>query len=119
MSDSSKEKMRMAKLGTHHTAEQNKKTSNSLKGIVRSNETRKKMGAAKIGNKHGAIPCSNQKRKNISRGKGCRPIIDENGIIYQTQAEVAKALNVAPTNISYTLSGKHKTVRGIKIKYID
>jgi hypothetical protein len=62
---------------------------------------------------------SESKRIKISRSLGMTPIVDESGIIYQTQAEASRKLNIRASDISAVLHGRQKTAHGHTFRYIE
>lgn len=69
-SETSKQKMSIAKIGKHHSAESKKKISQALSGRHLSEETKKKISQAKLGEKNpnfGKTPSEETKKKLAGR----------------------------------------------------
>ena len=47
-----------------------------------------------------------------------RPIVDQNGVVYESPKEAAKALGVFASNIRSVLNGKYKQTGGFAFKYL-
>jgi len=54
-----------------------------------------------------------------ARSLGGRDFVDENGILYQTCPQAAKALGVFATSVCAVLRGRLKTTGGHTFKYVD
>jgi group I intron endonuclease len=62
----------------------------------------------------------NQKA-NIKNGKRLlmKPVIDQNGVIYESVADAAKKLDVNRGNLQMVLRGKRKSVGGFSFEFLD
>jgi hypothetical protein len=64
------------------------------------------------------VPRTDEVRQAISKTKGGRPIVDQNGVVYQNQADAVRKLNLNSSHhISCVLKGKRKTVKGFTFTY--
>lgn len=61
-------------------------------------------------------PMTEENRILTSRKNGNPPVIDNNGIIYPSQAAAAKALGLRPSDVSALVCGRQKTAKGYSIK---
>jgi group I intron endonuclease len=122
------ERIRKANTGQKKSPETRKKISEAKRGIPVSEETRLKMSAGQrrsrgiVETKPPSLPPSARwasRGINISRAKGTRPIVDQHGRQYETQAEVSRVHNIDGGSISLHLRGKLGTVHGLCLRYID
>jgi len=107
------------------------------KGIKRSEETRKKMSEAQIGEKNHRFgkPSFNRGKtfsqetcKKISeskKGKGLnnnnaskKVICLDNGIIYDSAVHAAKELSISKSGVAQVASGIYKQMKGFRFKYL-
>lgn len=92
----------------------------ALKKNMANPDTRRKM--AEGCQKRWADP--EEKAKQSARKKGCRqyhyekPIVDQNGAVYESVSIAAKTLNIPRTSISSHLQGRAKHARGYTFNYL-
>jgi hypothetical protein len=121
------EKIRRALKGRPKSEEHKRKISETKRGVPVSKATRKKMRAGQrrsrgiVDVKPLAYPQPRYLKRGlaISRGKGTRPIVDQHGHRYETQAEVARAHDIDSGSISRHLRGQLGTVCGLVLRYVD
>lgn len=91
--------------------ETRKKLSQRYLGIRISDEVRHRMSIAQQNQ-------SIDSRIRRSRAMGCRPFQDQNGVVYQTQREAARALGLHAQSISQVLKGMRKRAGNFIFTYI-
>ena len=87
----------------------------SRRGAKHTTNTIEKMS---IAHSHPREAWSAENRIKISRGKGGRPVIDENGIRYETQKEAARQLGIGQSDVHKVVHGKRKTAKGHTLRFI-
>lgn len=123
LSDESKQKMRLAKIGRKLTDEHKEKISYGNKGKTVSEESKKKMSDSKKGTKVKITKEESDKRRNrikliIKRYKK-RVFCFNNNKIYDGMIDAAKELNLSLTKISMVCRGERAHTKGYKFKYTD
>lgn len=106
-----------ARLGHQQSKKARKSISKKLKGIKRSEETKKKMSLSKTGNGNAMFGKKQSKEYIEKRIKGQRKqIIRDDGKIYSSLKEAAQDLNIKYQGISASLRLGHK-VKGYRFIY--
>lgn len=85
-------------------------------GCRASKEQREKVAATLTGRKR---PGLGPKLSAIFRARRARPIVDQFGVVYETQADAARILGMPTTVISMFLRGVRKSARGYTFKFVD
>lgn len=62
-------------------------------------------------------PCTEARRLAVSRAKGGRPFVDQNGVVYGTLAEATKATGVPRSLICKVLHGERKQSKGYTFRW--
>lgn len=84
-------------------------------GVIPSEETRARMAASHIGKTTGSH--SIERRLKNSRSQGGRPVLDQFGNRYETQAEAAQRLGLKQAAVSAVLLGKRTHHHGYEFRY--
>jgi hypothetical protein len=90
------------------------KTGGSAKGSKKPEGFAENLSKKLKGHKH-----SPEHILNMSRGRGGKSFMDENGIIYQTQSEAASALGLDQGSVKSVLQGKSSHAKGHVFAYLD
>jgi hypothetical protein len=101
-----------------------KKLGHQQRGIPRSPETKAKIRAANLGRYVSPETCAkiSASKKGVkmrpgaglaqSRGKGGRPLIDQFGNVYESDAEACRAIGVTPGRANKVARGETKHIKG-------
>ena len=117
-------------LGFRHSEETKRKLSGrpvnerQRAAVAESNRRRKGWkhtpeALAKISVAHKGKRIDDEHRVASSRVQGGRPVVDENGNVYQTRGEAALKLGLWTQNIRLVLRGRMKTTGGHSFRYLD
>lgn len=93
------------------------KISAALKGRIvgsPSAEHREKLRASNLGQTR-----SNETRLKMSKSKGGRPFVDQNGTIFESIQEAGRILDIPATEICAVLKGKRRHTRGFSFTYLE
>lgn len=114
-------------LGMRHTADTKLQMSinrtgsgNGMFGKKHSEETRKLISQSQSGENHRNYgkPLNDTNRINISKARGGRPFIDNNGLVFWTFSEGAINSGISETSIFRILKGKVASVKGREFRYL-
>ena len=114
ISRSQKERLKNKEVREAHVA-RIKAVAVSRRGTKLTANTIEKMS---IAHSHPRGPWSAENRIRISRSKGGRPVIDENGVRYETQKEAAQQLGIYASEVHAVVHGKRKTAKGHTLRFI-
>jgi hypothetical protein len=118
VSKETKEKQRIAKLGTKHTKEQNKKISKSNKGKIRTIEQRINISNGQKGNTNAMGRIVSDKHKKTLSLIHKKPVIClNNNKRYDSMQDAAEQLNFTSNHISSVCKGKRPHTFGYKFQY--
>jgi len=112
----SKEKIRAALTGKAKTAEHARRIGKASRGRKITEETRQRLRDSHKGPRK---PLAESHRLGISRGRGVRPFVDQNGNVYQMQIEAADKLGISQAHISRVLNGTRSHAGGHVFKYLS
>jgi len=104
-------------MGRKVSIETRAKIGSSNKGKVRSPELFAKMSAIRKGKKKGAMSTVTRKKLSIAHKK--RPVIDQNGTVYESISEVCRTLGLHIGNVYKVLKGWRSHTGGYKLRYGD
>lgn len=120
--EDSREKLRQANLGKHHSENTRQKLRDCNLGKTMSDETRRKISASTKGK-----PKSEEHARHISEGKKGRPsklkkpvMRVEDGVIFPSALEAGRAVGLKGTSaVSHACTGIRKTAGGFHWRYMD
>lgn len=120
--EDSREKLRQANLGKHHSEDTKRKLRECNLGKVMSDEVRRKISASTKGK-----PKTKEHARHISEGQKGRPsklkkpvMRVEDGVIFPSALEAGKALGLKSTStVSHACTGIRKTAGGYHWRYVD
>jgi group I intron endonuclease len=119
VSEENKAKMSARLKGKKFTEEHKKKISQALKGKTKhplTQEHKDRISKTLTG-RVGHSPTKEQIEKMCRANR--KPIVDENGIVYPSISEAARALGCLKTAICNVLRGRRKTAKGHTFKYME
>ena len=123
INDQTRQKHRLAKLGTHLSEETKEKISKSNTGKIFTEQHKKHLSEAKVGQESGIKnkKHTQQTKRKIGEKNGIPVLCVETGIIYESAAEAGRLLNFGNSNHipdSIRNPQRYKTVHGYHWKKV-
>jgi hypothetical protein len=115
--------------GKKFSVETRRKMSEAHKGLLRTPQHCRRLSEARLGHSVSGLTraklaaagtlrfASAESRLAMSRAKGGRPIVDQNGTKYETAREASWVLGVPAGDICAVLKGRQRSARGYVFRY--
>lgn len=115
-SEETKRKMAAAHTGRKMSPEAIAKSVESRRGQKMSDTTKRAIRAANLGRKHSQASCD-KRSASLSRFK--KPVVDQNGTIYESIAAAGRAIGVKPHCVLRVANGTRKSVKGFSFSFLE